>query len=118
MILLVFVPFLAGVAVIMLGGCAGKDDTVALPETPVLFGQNRFALVTDRYVRVYELPDTSSVIRMHLRRGDVLPVAGRTPDESWIELRRLEVQGWVERSSVRTFSSREQALNAGRTLEP
>jgi hypothetical protein len=102
----------------ILTGCTGNEEAVELPETPVLFGQDRFVLATDQYVRVHTLPDTTSEIRMHLRRGDVLPVAGRTPDGSWVEVRRLEIQGWVERTSVRTFSSREQALNAGRTLEP
>jgi len=107
-----------GLLVTIFSGCTGRDEVLALPETPVLFGQDRFILVTDQYVRVHELPETASEIRMHLRRGDVLPVAGRTPDDSWVEVRRLEIQGWVKRASVRAFSSREQALNAGRTLEP
>ena len=100
-----------------LGGCGRSRDEIALPETPVLSGRDRYALVVEAYVRVHSAPGGEAPIRTHLRLGDVLPVESRTPDDAWVEIRRLDLQGWIQRSTVRLFSSREQAINARRTLD-
>jgi hypothetical protein len=109
------------VAVIVVSGasaCSSGDEEIRLPETPVLSGRERVVLAVERYVRVYERPERDARIISHVRRGDVLPVETRTPDGSWIEVRQHDVQGWLERDFVRSFSSREQALNARQLLEP
>lgn len=107
---------LIGVVAVMISSCNGRSDRITLPETPVLFGRSRFALVVDAYARVYATPDRTAEIRTHLRRGDVLAIESRTPDETWIEIQRLDIQGWIESNGIRTFSSREQALNARQML--
>lgn len=108
---------LAIVATVAVLGCSQDDASVSLPETPVLSGRDRFVLAVDPYVRVYTGPERTSPIVTHLRRGDVLAVESRTPDERWIEVRQLSLQGWIEREGVRSFSSREQAINARSLLD-
>ena len=104
-------------ALLLLAGCGGGDSSLEFPETPVLSGQNRYALVVEVYIRVQALPDRESGIEGHLRRGDILEVKGRTPDESWVQVNRMALEGWVETEALRLFASREQALNAGRLLD-
>ena len=99
------------------GSCSSEEEAIRLPETPVLSGRERVVLAVERYIRVYERPERDSRIITHLRRGDVLPVETRTPDGSWVEVQQHDVQGWLERDTVRSFSSREQALNALQVLE-
>lgn len=108
---------LALFVILFLIGCTGRDRAITLPETPVLSGQDRYVLAIDQYVRVYGAPESTAAIVTHLRQGDVLAVESRTPDEEWIEVKQLSMQGWIERHRVRLFSSREQALNARRLLD-
>jgi hypothetical protein len=108
---------IVSLALLLLAGCGGGDSSLEFPETPVLSGQNRYALVVEVYIRVQALPDRESRIEGHLRRGDILEVKGRTPDESWVQVSRLPLEGWVETEALRLFASREQALNAGRLLD-
>ena len=109
---------IGSVMIATLAGCSRDDTAVTLPETPVLSGRDRFVLAVDPYVRVYAGPVRTSPVVTHLRRGDVLPVESRTPDERWIEVRQLSLQGWIEREGVRSYSSREQAINARGLLDP
>lgn len=105
------------VVALILGGCDRNDNRVTLPETPVLSGTNRFVLVVDTYVRIRSTPNRESAIKTHARRGDVLKVKSRTPDEMWVEVQQMPVEGWVLRDSIRLYSSREQALNARLLLD-
>lgn len=104
--------------IVAVAACSQGDSSVELPETPVLSGRDRYVLAVEPYVRVYTGPERTSAIVTHLRRGDVLAVESRTPDERWIEVRQLSLQGWIEREGVRSFSSREQAINARSLLDP
>jgi hypothetical protein len=113
------VAVVAGVIVLtlVLGGCRKDDAQLSLPETPVLSGNNRFVLVVDTYARIHGTPSRDSLIKTQTRRGDILTVKSRTPDEIWVEVRQLPVEGWILRESVRLFPSREQALNARHLLD-
>ena len=106
------------IAVIGASSCSSDEDEIRLPETPILSGRERVVLAVEEYVRVYERPTRDARIMTHLRRGDVLPVEARTPDASWVEVRQHDIQGWIEGETARSFSSREQALNARKLLEP
>lgn len=108
---------IVSLAILFLGSCNGGESSIRFPETPVLSGQNRYALVVEVYARVYGSPDRESPIAGHLRRGEILEVDGRTPDESWVQIRRLPLEGWVETETLRLFASRERALNAGGMLD-
>lgn len=92
--------------------CSREREEIALPETPVLGVQDRYALVTDHYARMYVTPQRNADITGVVRKGDILSVAGRMSDDDWIEVRRIPSGGWIEGSRVRLFPSREMALNA------
>ena len=102
---------------LLIAGCSRDEDALALPETPVLSGQDTVALVAEEYVRLLDRPDGTAGVVGHGRRGDVLAVVSTTPDGRWIELDDARRHGWVRRDYLRLYGSREQALNAQEMLE-
>ena len=110
---------IALICTFVLSACNEREapPTLDLAETPVLSGHARYALVTIEYVRLYERPDSDATILFHARCGDVLTVIGSTPDRLWFETEAQGRSGWIDRESLRLFSTQEQARNARETLD-
>ncbi|MEX2445427.1 MAG: hypothetical protein WD492_17640 [Alkalispirochaeta sp.] len=104
--------------VMLFTACSGGDEApVELPETPVLVGQGRYALITEEYVRFHELPDLMEPVIGHGRAGDVLEVSGTTADRQWTAVHVQAGRGWVQSIHIRRFSNRRQAANARSLLD-
>jgi hypothetical protein len=102
----------------LLTACSGEDDVpFELRETPVLVGQESFALITEEYVRIHQDPDILSPVIAHGRAGDVLEIVGSTAGRQWTELQTSAERGWVQSIHIRRFSNRRQAVNARRLLD-
>jgi SH3-like domain-containing protein len=98
--------------------CSGRDEVpFEFRETPVLVGQESFALITERYARLHQEADIMAPVIAHARAGDVLEVVGTTADRQWTELKTSAEQGWVQSLHIRRFSNRRQAVNARSLLD-
>lgn len=101
-----------------LAACSGEDEApVEFRETPVLVGQERYALVTEEYARFHQGPNIEAPVITHGRAGDVLEVLGSTADRQWTEIQASAGRGWIQSIHIRRFSNRRQAVNAGRLLD-
>lgn len=103
---------------LLFNACSDEDDaTFEFRETPVLVGQESFALITEEYARLHEEPDIMAPVIAHGRSGDVMEVVGTTANRQWTELKTSADQGWVQSLHIRRFSNRRQAENARSLLD-
>ena len=101
--------------------CGQKESLsrLALPESTRISTEGRFALVSDPYVSLRDIPGPAGITVSHARRGDVLPVKGRKllsdgPSAVvWLDLGT----GWVIDSSVQLYSNKSRAMSASRLIE-
>ena len=97
---------------VLLGGCGSRTAAVDLPQTSLLIGRGRVALVRAEYARVHEQPDITSPVIGHARQGDIIALGERTADSQWIVAEDAIVRGWVHSSDLELYDSRAQAQNA------
>ena len=89
-------------------------DTVSLPTDSALNDADRFAVITETYISLKDSPGVQGIIINHARRGEIYEVLGtefvskKTQSELWIHLNG----GWLQRSSVELYPSREKAETA------
>ena len=105
----------------LLFACTKKDllNEVQLPPDTAMNDANKFALITETYISLRDKPGDMGITIAHARRLDILPVKGieilQKDDEQilWIDVG----EGWVPRTSVQLYSSKEKALTAAKKLK-
>ena len=99
-----------------------KDDTLQtldLPPDSAMNDANRFALIIETYVSLLDKPGDDGITVSHARKLDVFPVEGleivKEDGEQilWVNLGK----GWIQRSSVQLYSSKEKVLTAAKKLK-
>ncbi|UTC68285.1 MULTISPECIES: hypothetical protein [unclassified Treponema] len=94
-------------------------QTLELPPDSAMNDANRFALIVETYVSLLDKPGDDGITISHARKLDVFPVEGLEivkEDEKqilWVNLGK----GWVKRSSVQLYSSKEKVLTAAKKLK-
>ncbi len=97
----------------------GTISDISLPLSTRISTEGRFAVVSEPYVSLRDIPGSSGITVAHARRGDILSVKGKrlVPDGKtvvvWLDLG----SGWVVESSVKLYSSESRAMNASRLIE-
>lgn len=101
--------------------CKNKESIsgLTLPPSTRISTEGRFALVSDPYVSLRDIPGPSGITVAHARRGDILRVKGNRLIRDgqtvtlWLDLG----QGWVVDSSVLLYSNESRAVHASRLIE-
>lgn len=94
-------------------------NSIAIPDTPVLSADARYAVVIEPYVSMRDQPGDKGITIAHSRRGDIFTVKGNRIVETadarvlWIDLGK----GWVTESAVQLYSGEERAKTAARALK-
>lgn len=94
-------------------------ECVVLPSDSAINDANRYALVIETYISLRDKPGYSGIIVAHARQKDVFSVKGIdivSADSSqslWIDLG----SGWVPRSCVRLYPTKEKALTEAKKLK-
>lgn len=92
---------------------------LALPPSTRISTEGRFALISDPYVSLRDIPGSDGITVAHARRGDVLTVKGTKlltngkETALWLDLG----SGWVIVASVQLYSNQARALAAARLIE-
>lgn len=101
--------------------CSREDplQTLDLPPDSAMNDANRFALIIETYVSLLDKPGSDGITVSHARKLDVFPVEGleivKEDEEQilWVNLGK----GWIQRSSVQLYSSKEKVLTAAKKLK-
>lgn len=101
--------------------CSGESplQTLVLPSDSAMNDANRFALVIETYVSLRDKPGDDGITIAHARRLDVFQVEGLEiinedgNQTLWVNLGK----GWVQRSGVQLYSSKEKVLTAAKKLK-
>ena len=101
--------------------CSKEDplQTLDLPSDSAMHDANRFALIIETYVSLLDKPGDDGITVSHARKFDVFPVEGleivKEDGEQilWVNLGK----GWIQRSSVQLYSSKEKVLTAAKKLK-
>ena len=114
--------FVMGALLLGLAGCSQtpEESRVNLPTTPVISVRPRWAVAADLYVRVRAEPSIDSVIRGHLRIGDVAEIVSistvtndlQGPRNIWYQVEASGFRGWALGSALELYESRSRAVNA------
>ena len=94
-------------------------NSIAIPDTPVLSADSRYAVVIEPYVSMRDQPGDKGITIAHSRRGDIFTVKGKRIVETadarvlWIDIGK----GWVTESSVQLYSGEERAKTAAKSLK-
>ena len=92
---------------------------VDLPANTAMNDANRYALIIETYVSLRDKPGDNGITIAHARRLDILPITGieivQKDEEQilWIDVG----EGWLPRSSVQLYTSKEKALTAAKKLK-
>lgn len=114
--------FLLSVACLIVFFSCNKAESLKdldLPVDTAMNDANRFALIIDTYVSIRDVPGDEGINIAHARKLDIFPVEGleitKKDDEQilWVNLGN----GWVQRSSVQLYSTKEKALTAAKRLK-
>ena len=106
---------------IVVVSCSGESplQTLVLPSDSAMNDANRFALVIETYVSLRDKPGEDGIIIAHARRLDIFQVEGieiikEDGDQTlWVNLGK----GWVQRTGVQLYSSKEKVLTAAKKLK-
>ncbi len=96
----------------------GLSD-VQLPPGTAMDDANHFALIMETYISLKDKPGEDGITIAHARRLDILPVEGleiirKNENQTiWIHVG----EGWVPRSCVQLYSSKEKAVTAAKKLK-
>lgn len=101
--------------------CSERDDFKALelPSDSAMHDANRYALIVETYISVRDKPGDDGITISHARRLDIFKVDGleiiQKEDEQilWVDLG----VGWVPRTSLQLYPSREKANTASKKLK-
>ena len=103
-----------------------EEPRVNLPVTPIVSARPRWAVASDVYVQIRDLPDSDAAIEGHLRVGDVVEIVSIDPRtvegdrgrDTWYEVAGDGIHGWALGSRLQFYDSENRALNAARSGEP
>lgn len=115
-----FIGLFSVLALFCFLSCSDKDafQRLELPADSAMNDANRFALVIETYISLRDRPGNDGITIAHARKLDVFPVEGleivKQNEEQvlWVNLGK----GWVQRSSVQLYSSKEKVLTAAKKL--
>ncbi len=101
--------------------CTKTNDLAELdlPSDSPMHDANRYALITETYISVRDKPGDDGISISHARRLDIFKVEGleivRKDDEQilWVNLG----EGWVPRTALQLYPSREKANTASKKLK-
>lgn len=94
-------------------------DTITLPTDSALKDADRFAVIVEIYISLKDSPGTSGIIVNHARRKEIYEVIGtefvshNSDSELWVHL----TNGWLRRSSIELYPSKEKAETAAARLK-
>ncbi len=108
------------IALFLLSCSPSRESSVKLDPTPPISGGPGWAVVKGAYVRLKESPRQGARDLSHLRRGEVLEIAGRdlgssgsTEDRGvWYRLKAEIGLGWAREADLDVFPTKVQALHA------
>ena len=101
--------------------CSGPRsiNSIAIPDTPVLSADGRYAVIIEPYVSMRDQPGDRGITIAHSRRGEIFSIKGKRIVETgdaralWIDLGK----GWVLESTVQLYSGLERAKTAAKNLK-
>lgn len=105
-------------AVAVLGACGPRrEETIALPSTPVISVGSRWGVVTSNYLRMRARPSESAEVVEGLPRGTVVEIIGTSETQVtiegqrayWLQLNMEGLRGWAFGAYVQVAESRVRA---------
>lgn len=107
--------------VFVLFSCTSDEglEQVVLPVDSAINDANRYALIVETYISLRDKPGDAGITVAHARQKDVFPVKGieivskNLSQSLWINLG----SGWVPRSCVRLYPTKEKALTEAKKLK-
>jgi hypothetical protein len=99
-----------------------EDPEIVLPSTPIMTGTTSWGVVNVSYLKINKEPDNNQHIVTTLRKGDLVKVESvhyinNGKDNSvWYNISRDKLRGWVQDSSLNSYSTREKAQTASAIL--
>lgn len=108
---------------ILLAGCtAGDLRDITLPSEEILLSRGRVALVVAEYARLFGQPDSTSPVRVVLRRGEIGDIVGSSAGQTivrgdldyWYEVdfSSAGLKGWVFGGDLELYATQAKAQNA------
>lgn len=94
-------------------------DAIILPTDSALTDADRYAVIIETYISLKDSPGTDGITVSHARRKEIYEVTGtefvsRNADsELWVHL----TEGWLQRSCVELYPSKEKAETAAARLK-
>lgn len=112
--------FLIFSSVFLLLSCKPKDQFLDLEFSPtkIVSENNRFALIVEPYVSLYDTPEDLNIIISHARRGDIYELKGSKiinntkSTQIWYQIE----DGWVLSTYVTLYSTKDKALSVAASL--
>lgn len=97
-------------------GCAREKQgtelaDIKLPSSPVLVSNCTFGVCTATYTRIRENPSEISSVLDTIYQNYIFEIITGTADNMWYMIKCGNIQGWVSRSDMEMFESREKAEN-------
>lgn len=89
-----------------------------LPPDSAMNDANRYAIIIETYISIKDKPGDDGITTSHARRLDIFKIEGLEIEKKdgeqilWVNVG----SGWVPRSSVQLYSSKEKANTAGKKL--
>jgi len=94
-------------------------EVILLPPDSALKDADRFAVIVETYISLKDSPGVNGIIVNHARRKEIYEVTGtefvpqHSNSELWVHL----TGGWLQRSCVELYPSREKAETAAAQLK-
>ncbi|MEL3906031.1 MAG: hypothetical protein P1P65_03230 [Treponema sp.] len=94
-------------------------DSITFPPDSALKDADRYAVIIDTYISLKDSPGNGGITVSHARRKEIYEVRGtafvsrNAGSELWVHL----TGGWLLRSSVELYPSREKAETAAARLK-
>ncbi|MDA3955564.1 hypothetical protein [Oceanispirochaeta sp.] len=94
---------------------------IILPATPIMKGTTNWGVVNVSYLKINKEPDDDQHIVTTLRKGDLVRIEsvhfinGRERS-LWYNISKDKLTGWVQDSSLDSYSTKEKAWTASQRL--
>ncbi len=95
---------------------------IVLEPTPIMTGTTSWGVVNVSYLKINKEPDNDQHIITTLRKGDLVKIETvhyiikNGTSTLWYFISKDKLKGWVQDSSLNSYSTREQALTASEGL--
>ncbi len=113
--------FKAVIFCVLFFSCSKNEGILKLelPEDSAMNDANRYAVIIETYISIRDKPGDDGITTSHARRLDIFKIEGIEIEKKgeeqilWVNVG----SGWVPRSSVQLYSSKEKAETAGKKLK-